>query len=34
MMNRITLRESFQCAKLKLWDSANRRLVTFAEVGG
>jgi omega-6 fatty acid desaturase (delta-12 desaturase) len=31
-MNRITLWESFKCAKLKLWDSENRRLVTFAEV--
>ncbi len=30
-MNRITLWESFQCAKLKLWDEESRRLVTFEE---
>lgn len=30
-MNKITLRQSFQCAKLKLWDAENRKLVTFAE---
>lgn len=30
-MNRITLWESFRCAKLKLWDEENRRLVTFRE---
>lgn len=27
---RMTLRESFKCAKLDLWDAGNRRLVSFA----
>jgi omega-6 fatty acid desaturase (delta-12 desaturase) len=30
-LNRVTLWDSFRCAKLKLWDEDNRRLVTFAE---
>jgi acyl-lipid omega-6 desaturase (Delta-12 desaturase) len=30
-LNRMTLWESFGCAKLKLWDPAARRLVTFKE---
>jgi omega-6 fatty acid desaturase (delta-12 desaturase) len=30
-MNRITLWDSFGCARLKLWDAEQRRLVTFAE---
>jgi len=29
--SRLTLLESFKCARLKLWDEANRRLVTFKE---
>lgn len=28
-VNRLTLRESFKCARLKLWDEDNRRLVGF-----
>jgi len=28
--SRMTLRESFKCASLDLWDSTNRRLVSFA----
>jgi len=31
-LNRLTLRESFKCARLKLWDEANRRLVGFDEL--
>jgi len=30
-MSRLTLRESLKCARLKLWDETNRRLVTFRE---
>lgn len=30
-MSRLTLFESFKCARLKLWDEANKRLVTFKE---
>lgn len=30
-MNRVTLLESFACARLALWDQSERRLVTFAE---
>ncbi|MFK7943708.1 MAG: fatty acid desaturase [Paracoccaceae bacterium] len=29
--HRLTLRESFKCVKLHLWDEENRRLVSFAE---
>ncbi|MDF0603167.1 fatty acid desaturase [Psychromarinibacter sp. C21-152] len=29
--NRVTLRESFGCARLALWDQSEHRLVTFAE---
>ncbi|WP_238368677.1 fatty acid desaturase [Mesobacterium pallidum] len=29
--NRVTLRDSFACARLALWDQTERRLVTFAE---
>ncbi|UWR47094.1 fatty acid desaturase (plasmid) [Phaeobacter inhibens] len=29
--NRITLRESFRCARLHLWDEKSRRLLSFAE---
>jgi len=28
--SRMTLRQSFQCAKLDLWDAGNRKLVSFA----
>ncbi|MFM7085284.1 MAG: fatty acid desaturase [Hyphomicrobium sp.] len=31
-LNKITFKESLKCAKLKLWDEKNRKLVTFAEV--
>ncbi|MEO9971436.1 MAG: fatty acid desaturase [Hyphomonadaceae bacterium] len=30
-MSRLTVRESLGCARLKLWDEPNRRLVTFRE---
>jgi acyl-lipid omega-6 desaturase (Delta-12 desaturase) len=30
-LNRMNLWESFKCAKLKLWDENNRKLVTYAE---
>lgn len=30
-INRLTLRESFACARLALWDEAGRRMVSFAE---
>ncbi len=30
-MSRLTFRESLTCARLKLWDEAERRLVTFRE---
>jgi omega-6 fatty acid desaturase (delta-12 desaturase) len=30
-MNRITLRQSFGCVKLVLWDEDTRRLVTFRQ---
>lgn len=30
-MSRLTFRQSLTCAKLKLWDEPNRRLVTFRE---
>ena len=30
-ISRLTLWESFKCARLKLWDEANKRLVTFKE---
>lgn len=30
-LNRMTLWDSFGCARLKLWDEANRRLVTFED---
>jgi omega-6 fatty acid desaturase (delta-12 desaturase) len=33
-MSRLTFRESLTCARLKLWDEANRRLVTFREAHG
>ncbi len=33
-MSRLTLGESLTCARLKLWDEANRRLVTFREARG
>jgi acyl-lipid omega-6 desaturase (Delta-12 desaturase) len=32
-MSRLTLWESFRCARLSLWDEANRRLVSFREAG-
>lgn len=31
-LNKLTLMESFKCARLKLWDEDNRRLVGFADV--
>jgi omega-6 fatty acid desaturase (delta-12 desaturase) len=31
-MNKLTLMESFKCARLKLWDEDNRRLVGFSDV--
>lgn len=31
-LNRLTLWESFACARLKLWDEANRRLIRFDEL--
>lgn len=31
-LNRLTLWESFKCARLKLWDEAERRLITFKEL--
>lgn len=31
-LNRLTLFESFECARLKLWDEANRRMVRFDEL--
>jgi len=30
-IGRMTLLESFKCARLKLWDEANKRMVTFRE---
>jgi len=30
-ISRLTLRESFSCVKLQLWDESRRRLVTYAE---
>lgn len=33
-MSRLTLRQSLTCARLKLWDEANRRMVTFREARG
>ena len=32
--NRMTLVESFKCAKLSLWDEESRTLVSFSEAGG
>lgn len=31
-LNHLTLWESFRCARLKLWDEANRKLITFSEL--
>ncbi len=31
-MNRLTLRDSLNCARLSLWDEANRRLISFREL--
>ncbi len=31
-INRMTLRQSFACAKLKLWHEAERRMISFSEV--
>jgi omega-6 fatty acid desaturase (delta-12 desaturase) len=31
-LNRLTLMESFKCARLKLWDEAGRRMIRFDEL--
>jgi omega-6 fatty acid desaturase (delta-12 desaturase) len=31
-INRLTLRESLDCLKLKLWDEENNRLVQFSAI--
>lgn len=31
-INRLTLRDSLRCAKLKLWDESQRRLISFGEL--
>lgn len=31
-INRLTLMDSFKCARLKLWDETSRRMISFAEL--